>query len=540
MSVSSWHPVRLVALTAALALIGGCSSGSPSVTEGSASSVPPVAASSSAASLDELQAQFASDSASLERDLAKLSGMETELGGPDKVDQALTALASKVAADAAVLQRKASTGRFAAPIAGVEATTGGMFVAALITINGAALAINNSDHMNPNGAAEQTVRAVDGASVMETTQSVDHVSVSASGTTTADGLTGKMKWTIDAAPCPSPDGKVSLKGKVEFSSQATGGRTGTKIKAEVEITAQVDDDARVGPADTTVHVEASSTGADGEQYYNYTDQSPASGPSKTTLDVSPNASADFKGWAGGSAQGFKDILKRNGLEAIQKSIESGRCVDLQIATSPSKRTGLAPSTKVKITAKPRSKVDGAPTKGSVKATLTGDTSLDPQGSKVPADADFNYVAASTPKTRATVAFEARSKRGVGRAEVSFETGPGAYTVSGSAASKPVATPFTGTICAPDKPFTLTLGGAMPGQMKFTPSSEETGSWAYSGKAFNAPFTISGSGDYTLAAGSKDTPGSLKFNFKATLRTPVGSRTAGGPVALTLTPREPCE
>lgn len=527
---------RLVGLAVGVAMVGGCSTVSSTVTEGSSSPVSASAPTASATSPADVQAQFAADSAAVERELATLSGMEAELGGPDRVDDALTALATKAAALSAPLERKASTGRFAAPVAGVAATVEGMWVAGMITANGAAQLINVSDRMDPRKAATQTETKVDGDSRFETTHSVDRVTTSASGTTTADGLTGKIKYTLDASPCPDRDGKVSVKGTLELSSQVTGGRTGTKIKAEFEITARVDDDARVGAADYTLHVNASSTGADGEQYVDVTSGS----TSETKVNgVSPNASSDFTSRAMNSAFAFQDLVKRMAMDAIRKSIESGRCVDLQIATSPGKRTGLAPSTKVQITAKPRSKVDGSPTGGTVTATLSGDTSLDPQGSKVRADADFTYVAAGEAKKRATVSFEARSKRGVGRAEAGFETGPGAYTVSGSIPSKPIPTTFEGTICATDKPFTLTLGGAMPGQLIFTPTSEEAGSWTYSGKAFNAPFPISGSGGYTLVAGSKETPGSLKFTFKATIRTPVGSRSGGGPANLTLTPREPC-
>ena len=94
---------------------------------------------------------------------------------------------------------------------------------------------------------------------------------------------------------------------------------------------------------------------------------------------------------------------------------------LEPTTDPAKRTGLQPSTSVAISAAPRSKIDGGPVGGAVTATLSGEGAVTPSGTKVPADASFTYTAASTAGKAGKVALEARSRRGVAKAELNFDT-----------------------------------------------------------------------------------------------------------------------
>jgi hypothetical protein len=69
--------------------------------------------------------------------------------------------------------------------------------------------------------------------------------------------------------------------------------------------------------------------------------------------------------------------------------------------------------KVNATAK-----DGAVIKRPVTAKLTGPTSLKPKASKS-APASFSYVAPAAKGQKGLIAFEQRSKRGIGRAEVEY-------------------------------------------------------------------------------------------------------------------------
>jgi len=110
--------------------------------------------------------------------------------------------------------------------------------------------------------------------------------------------------------------------------------------------------------------------------------------------------------------------------------------------------------------------------------------VDPVGKKVPADATFQYVAPDVAGKGGSVNFEARSKRGVGKATIDFGT-RGGCTASGGT---PVS--FTGDV--PDLATAFTLHGTGPGftvTFVFTPSSTTKGTLKYTGSG--AGVTIKG-------------------------------------------------
>ncbi len=154
------------------------------------------------------------------------------------------------------------------------------------------------------------------------------------------------------------------------------------------------------------------------------------------------------------------------LAAAEAGWKSGRCVVLEPTTTPAKRSGLLPSQHVTITAQPKSRLDGFPVGGTVKATLAGETSVDPDGTKVPAAATFTYVAPGTRDKTGTVSLEARSKRGIGRAEVVLDTNARSYQATRGLDD------FigTGTICDLSQPFTISGTGVT---VTFTPADDET-------------------------------------------------------------------
>jgi hypothetical protein len=124
---------------------------------------------------------------------------------------------------------------------------------------------------------------------------------------------------------------------------------------------------------------------------------------------------------------FGLLLAMKLADAAQKGWESGRCVKLEPTASPGPK-GMEPSTTSTITAAPRSKIDGGPVGGTVTAKLTaGGVSVDPSAAPVPADATMTYTAPDQPDQGGTVSLEARSKRGVAKADIAFETA-GAPTV----------------------------------------------------------------------------------------------------------------
>ena len=233
------------------------------------------------------------------------------------------------------------------------------------------------------------------------------------------------------------------------------------------------------------------------------------------------------------------MMQDKAVEAAKKGWESGRCVVLEPTTSPGKRTGLKPSAPVTITAPPRSKIDGTPMGGTVTATLNGASSVDPAGSKVPADATFAYVAPGEKDKSATVSLEARSKRGVAKASIAFDTKAGGYALKGSIATAPGGTQITGATCDVTKPFTAESTGDMVGTITFTPTSDVAGTLKFTGRVGNAPLKITGKGKYTVNVPPGADSGTLDWTWSVTTYTPLGNKTGSGPVTIAMTPSATC-
>ena len=148
------------------------------------------------------------------------------------------------------------------------------------------------------------------------------------------------------------------------------------------------------------------------------------------------------------------------VKAAEKAWSSGRCVELKVTPSDGPED-LEPAAVVTTIAEPRSKIDGTPTGGKVTATLTsGGDSVDPNGSPVQADANATYTAPDEPDKSGTVAYESRSKRGVGKAELVFKTGaPASYRIAGGLEDWQVDQ----VICDVMAPFTLSVPEIGSGQ-----------------------------------------------------------------------------
>src|SRR5690606_2583223 len=147
--------------------------------------------------------------------------------------------------------------------------------------------------------------------------------------------------------------------------------------------------------------------------------------------------------------------------------ESGRCVELKVTSDPARRKGIRPNTAFDLAAMPRAKADGAPTGGNVVATLEGGESLQPASGKVRADAHYQYAGPAKKDEKSTIAFEARSKRGVGRAVLEFDTKQGrSYRITGLGTCN-----TSHTVCDVDQPFSFPVCG---GTMQHTPTSDRGG------------------------------------------------------------------
>ena len=139
---------------------------------------------------------------------------------------------------------------------------------------------------------------------------------------------------------------------------------------------------------------------------------------------------------------------------------------------------------------------------------------------MPADANSNYTAGPEQDQSGTVAYESRSKRGVGKAEVTFNTGaPAAYLVVGGLQDWQVNMV---------KPFTLESPGV--GVAEF--SGGLSGTYSATG-VFN--FSYAGTYQVILSDGL-GSPGTMSGTSSGQIAGQAGSGTEN----YVLTPAEPCE
>lgn len=180
-------------------------------------------------------------------------------------------------------------------------------------------------------------------------------------------------------------------------------------------------------------------------------------------------------------------------------------------TDPAKRTGARPNTAYTLFAEPRSRLDGAPAGGTVTATLDGESTLNPT-TKVRADARFDYANPTRKDQEATVSFEARSRRGVGRTTLAFDTKETrAFRISGGQNDFQV----NQVVCSVTEKFDLRSDVGLVMHMS---GGDGGGSFTVTGNAGGV--TWSGGGNYTLALGGSD-GGTLNATGRTTIATPLG-------------------
>ena len=117
--------------------------------------------------------------------------------------------------------------------------------------------------------------------------------------------------------------------------------------------------------------------------------------------------------------------------------------------------------------------------------------------------------------------------------------PSAYDADGQLPSAPSGIVMKGHICSLAEPFSVRLSGDLVGRMKFTPTSEEAGTWTFSGRLTAVPWGSDGSGSYTVSSDGAGLATSLDFEFVNTTHSPLGSKTGSGPGTIALTATAPC-
>lgn len=313
-----------------------------------------------------------------------------------------------------------------------------------------------------------------------------------------EGVEGKLKVKIHIDGCPDPQGKMTITFDIDSQMRVAGkAGTGGYIRAQYTKDAWLDDDAQLintsEGREERVHVEMGGFENYSGQHYEFTDSRTRGGKANFTEKSAKGFSifrpSEIERLKGNVSQIVKALnatteLMLRGLKS--PPWESGRCVKLELTTDPEKKTGADPGTNYRIEARPRAKSDGLPTKGTVRATLAGDYSLDPAGTKVDSDTTFSYANPKVEDKTASIAFESRSKRGVGKASLVFDTKDrNSYRID---AIGDCTGPWD--VCDVTKPFSFAVCG---GKMSHTPSGDRGGSYTFnhSGVPGNGSYSLSG-------------------------------------------------
>jgi hypothetical protein len=291
---------------------------------------------------------------------------------------------------------------------------------------------------------------------------------------------------------------------------------------------QLDDNAEVAESSYSRHIEYTKTGAGSSKVMDIT-----TGPDgQNTLT--------FASWFG-SAEFFQETFALGSLVgllanafnqlAAQAGWESGRCIDLQTAVSAGP-TGLDPSASVTITARPRVKADGTPAGGTVMALLTGgEVAVDPSSTPLPADAEFTYTAPSERDKTGQVSLESRSKRGVGKAAINFDTKATRAFAATGGGGEWVA---TGTICDLEQSFELSGTGLT---VTTFPADAIGGGYLLTGNAGGVEW--SGAGTYAIALAADGLSGTLTLTGTNTVHSPLGDYSDVAEASFALTAIDPC-
>lgn len=422
----------VVAAVAGAALLAACSSGASSgpsshqATGSSPASMPAASAEALDGPAAEVAAFAALPSDQQEAQLAAASSAAELALLPASDAEAYTAMTTALIAHARRYVADPANGKFGAgPVRAEDIGFGGMTFAGWVISGmgvGAAInATNGAEAGAPPQSDTRKDRSDSGRSEFTVSGSVESASLDWTMTSTVKGMTGNLRLRGKVNPCPDVNGLFEAKVTLDTAGGSDSGNIASTV--DISLSGLVDDTAAVIGYETTTNTRAKS-GARGQVAdVSLTTTYGANGVSaaKRGDNTAPGGTAlDGQQW--GNLGMMTETMVIDGLmDGIKNAIGSGRCVTLNAPTSPAKTSELKPSAAVSIAAQPRSKIDGKPTGGTVTGTLNGGASLDPAGSAVNADATFSYVAPDKEDERATVVLESRSIRGVGKAEVPFDT-----------------------------------------------------------------------------------------------------------------------
>ncbi len=334
------------------------------------------------------------------------------------------------------------------------------------------------------------------------------------------GVAVKFKTSAGVHACPDPTGAFTIDGKVDLHTSK--GAAGQNITIELKIKGQVGDDAKLAGTETETRTQwADFGGAAAGQFIDHTSTRASDGSFAFTVNRSGGKVTDsFVSMSVLLSTIYSVMVGDRLVAAAQKAWQSGRCVRLD-ATPSAGPTGLQPGQSLSVLTAPRSKLDGAATGGTVIALLSaGETSIEPSSTPLPADAEFTYTAPQAEGKSGTVSFEARSKRGVGKATIDFSTAASpTVTVAGA-----LIYDMTGMVGTAN--FTVTMTPTPGGEYSGTAELQMTGT-------MNSMSTTCSS---VAWAESLDLMGTLKVenDQEVLVISTTGEAPRGAPVPMTCT------
>lgn len=440
--------------------------------------------------------------------LMQATGIEKELGGEAQAVEALKALGEAYERKLRIAEKEVpkmiptaftgegmSSGLMGMGIGSVVGMiTGGMMSGAVSSLSDKELAdLNKMGALKRDGGSAELQFAKDGSMTLSTEFDVQE-----------NGLNGKVKMKSTMTACPDVDGKVTVDIEVDSqmtvsSKPGTGGSVHTKFKYEryLDDDAHLIDTADGGASNLRVRM-------GGIENFQTQSVEVTTGHERGGNPVFEHHDEQgFSIFRPDEVERTQKLLQATELlqtimaEAMLRGInsaggsawESGRCIDLKVTSDPDKRKGIRPNTEFDLEAMPRAKEGGAAVGGTVTATLSGGSSLQPASGKVQVDAKYGYTGPEKKDESASISFESRSKRGVGKATLAFDTKAlRAYRMEGGAGE------FhgVGQVCDLEQQFFVEGSG---NTVRFEPSSAAGGRYSYSGVM--SGFRVFGHGTYSV-------------------------------------------
>jgi hypothetical protein len=342
--------------------------------------------------------------------------------------------------------------------------------------------------------------------------------------TTSAGASGSVtvKGKVTGPPCPGEDGVIEMhfEGTVEARVSGASVRQG-RVSFSGTATLTFGDDGELANVDVDEDIQANRTDADGTKVFiemssGYVQDVGGGGaPSVKEAQVVRSSQQATGGQA--DLDMMTDAVRRTreftrgAVEARRAFVTGGGCVTVDVSGP----TSVGPAVEVQVQVSATHELEGTALDQRAAASLGGKgelatTTLDST------PGTLNYVSGDQQGDRGTITVTTRSRRGIGSGELTVEVRP-SYRIESPDSGLLV---FTGVVCALDKPFTVTVGGQLPGSLTFTPASADGGSYAGSGDVGRG--SIRWSGGYTVQGADSERP---------TVKMDEGTTTLEGPMSM---------